>query len=177
MSKIILAGIAIILGSSAFAYTGFGVCNFGNQSVDAVICNEPTVMKETHVAGDIKVTGALHAENISARGIFVTGSVDIKNSQVSGAVNVTGSFSADNVQFAQGIAITSKEVTLNKSKVNGMVTMTSDKSPHLYVCSSEITGSIFFDGAAGVVSVTGDSKIGKVSNGSLIFVKNEECGK
>lgn len=177
MKKIILAGFMMTLLNSAFAYTGFGVCNYGEQSVDSVICNGPTVMKATHVAGDIKVTGALQAENISVRGIYVKGSIDIKNAQVSGIVNVTGPFTVNNVQFAQGIAVTSDQIYLNNSKVNGLVTITSDKSPNLYVCSSEITGAIFFDGAAGVVSVTGDSKIGKVSNGSLIFVKNDECGK
>jgi hypothetical protein len=162
------------LMNSVYAYTGFGVCNYGKESIPSVICYGPTVMKETHVAGDIKVTGSLQAENISTRGIQVEGTVNLSNAQVSGAVNVTGDFSADHVQFAQGVAVTGTQIILSNTKVNGLMTITSDKdSPTLQVlCNSTITGSVLFSGKAGVIQVTDNSSIqGKVVNGSMQFVK------
>lgn len=176
MKRMLLLGSIFVLINSAYAYTGFGVCNYGKESIGSVICYGPTVMKETHVAGDIKVTGSLQAENISVRGVQVEGSLDLKNSQVSGAVNVSGDFSADHVQFAQGVAVSATKIMLNNSKVNGLMTITSTKdSPTLQVqCNSVITGSVLFSGKAGLIQVTGDSLIkGKVVNGSLEFVKRD----
>lgn len=164
----------LILHNSALAYTGFGVCNYGKETIASVICYGPTVLKQTTVSGNIKVTGSLQAENISVQDIVVEGAVDIKNSQVTGSVNIVGSLMSDHVEYKKGVAVTSDKITLNHSTINGLMTVTSQQnSPYLQVqCSSVITGSVFFDGKAGVVQVTGDSIVkGKVVNGSLEFVK------
>lgn len=174
--KFIILGIFILLLSSAYAYTGFGVCNFGKETVDSVICYGPTVMKQTTVQGNIKVTGSLQAENIAVREVLIEGSAHLLESQVSGAVKVAGPLHADRVEFKKGIAIESNDIILNKTKVNGLVVITSSqKNPYLQLqCGSVITGSVLFDGKAGVVQVTGDSIVqGKVINGSMEFVKRD----
>lgn len=174
MKRVILSLFALFLLNSAYAYTGFGVCNYGKETVATVICYGPTVLKQTTVSGNIKVTGSLQAEDISVNDILVEGNVDIKNSAVNGALNVTGSLMSDHVEYKKGIAVNSDQITLNNSKVNGLVTVTStQKPPYLQVqCNSVVTGSVLFDGKAGVVQITGDSIVqGKVVNGSLEFVK------
>lgn len=161
---------------AAQAYTGFGVCNYGKQTIPSVVCYGPTVLKQTTVNGDINISGSLTAENISARSLMIEGDVELKNSQITGTVNITGSLDAEYVQFSQGVAVEADTVILNHSKVNGLMTITSnDKNPYLQLqCGSVITGSVLFDGKAGVVQITGDSLVqGKVVNGSQEFVKRD----
>lgn len=168
-----------LFSCSANAYQTFGVCNYGKQTIDSVVCYGPTVMKSTIVTGDIKVTGSLQAEDLTAKNLLIQGSVDLKNSLIKGSTNAAGYLHADHVEFKQGIAVTSNDIFLNSVKVNGMVTVTSqDKSPYLQLqCGSTITGAVLFDGKAGVVQVTGDSLVqGKVVNGAMEFVKRDCSG-
>jgi hypothetical protein len=174
MKKIIFSIITLTFLNSAHAYTGFGVCNYGKETVDSVICYGPTVLVQTTVTGNIKVTGSLQAENISVKNLVIEGSVDIKNSEVKGTVNIAGALMSDHVEYKKGVAVTSDKITLNNTRVNGLMTVTSKQnSPYLQVqCNSVITGAVLFDGKAGVVQITGDSLVqGKVVNGSLEFVK------
>lgn len=169
--------LVLFSSNMSFAYTGFAVCNYGKQTVDSVICFKPTVMKGTIVKGDIKVTGTLTAENISARNLMVEGNANLSHFFVGGITNVTGNFTADTGEFKNGIAIVGSDITLKDSKVNGMVTITSkDNQPYLRViCGSVITGAVLFDGKAGIVQITGDSLVqGKVVNGAMEFIK-EDC--
>jgi hypothetical protein len=166
--------IAMLLTNTLYAYTGFGVCNFGKEVVEAVICYSPAVLKQTTIKGDIKVTGSLKADSITARGMIIEGNVDIQNSQINGQVNVTGDFYANNVEFKKGVAVTGTDIVLNNSNVNSLMTITSTiKTPYLQVqCGSVISGSVLFSDKAGVVQITGDALVqGKVVNGSLEFVK------
>lgn len=165
--------------ASANAYQGFGVCNYGKQKIDSVVCYGPTVMKATTVNGDVKVTGSLQAENLTAKNLLIQGSVDLKNSLIKGSTNATGALHTDHVEFKQGVAVTGNDIVMSTTKVNGMVTVTSqDKSPYLQLqCGSTITGAVLFDGKAGVVQITGDSLVqGKVVNGSMEFVKRDCSG-
>lgn len=166
--------LLMVLTGPLYALTGFDVCNYGKLTIPFVNCNGPAILKETKVDGDINVTGSLQADSISVKSILVQGSTQISDSQVKGSVNITGDLSADHVLFSQGIAVTSTSAILNHSKVNGLVTMTSDnKNPYLQVlCGSVVTGSVLFDGKPGVVQVSGDSSVqGKIVNGSMEFVK------
>lgn len=174
MTRVLLACFIAFLYSPVFAYTGFGVCNYGKESISSVVCNGPTVLKETTINGDIKITGSLQADSISVKSIMVTGSTQLSWSQVSGTVKIVGALDADHVEFKQGIAVESDSINLDHTKINGLLTVTSSNSnPYVQVtCGSTITGSVFFDGKPGVVQVTGDSIVqGKVVNGSLEFVK------
>jgi hypothetical protein len=153
-----------------------GVCVFGNETVDSVVCYGPTVMKQTIVKGDVKVVGTLRAENISARNIQVQGNAELRNSLISQSAKVVGSLSANNVEFKQGVAVESDSVSLNQTKVNGMVTITSPaNTPYFQVqCNSVVTGAVLFDGKAGVIQITGDSLVqGRVSNGAMERVKRD----
>jgi len=145
-----------------------GVCVFGNETVDSVVCYGPTVMKQTIVKGDIKVVGTLRAENISARNLQVQGAVELRNTLISQTTKITGTLTATNVEFKQGIAVESDSVILINTKVNGMVTITSPiHNPYLQVqCGTVITGAVLFDGKAGVIQQTGGTLIGNISNGS-----------
>lgn len=174
MKKIIGNFLFFIGVSYAYAYTGYGVCDYGKNVVDEVVCYGPTVMKGTTVKGDIKVTGPFQANNISAKNLVIEGPVEISNSQIAGSVKTAGEFSADHVEFKKGVAVTANNVVLNHSVVNGLMTITSNqKTPYLQVqCSSVITGAVLFDGKAGVVQITGESLVkGKVVNGAMEFVK------
>jgi hypothetical protein len=167
--------MAMLITPPAYAYVGFGICNYGKQVVSSVVCYQPAVLKETTINGDIKVTGSLKADLITVHDVQIEGNVEIGNSQVNGDVNVVGSFFADHVAFNKSLAVTGTNIVLNHSKVNGLVIITSDNgTPYLQVqCETVIKGSILFDKKAGVVQITGDSFIqGKVSNGSLEFVKH-----
>lgn len=166
--------LAALISGAAYAYSGFDVCVFGKETLPSVICYGPTVMKQTIVTGNIRVAGSLQADNVSANNLMIDGPLNIKNSYIKGSVNVTGNFFADHVEFKQGLAIAADDIVLSNSKVNGLMTITSkENNPYLQVqCQSLITGSVLFDGKAGVVQVTGDSLVqGKVVNGSLEFVK------
>jgi hypothetical protein len=169
----------LFLTQTAVAGEGSGVCVYGNETVDSVVCYGPTVMKQTIVKGDVKVVGTLRAENISAQHLQVQGNAELRNSVIVQSTKVVGSLLAQNVEFKQGIAVESDRIVLHQSKVNGMVTVTSPvKTPYLQVgCGSVITGAIFFDGKAGVVQMTGDSlvKQDKVSNGAMQHVE-DDCG-
>lgn len=174
--KSLLLCLSLLSVTAAFAYQEFGVCNYGKQTLDTVVCYGPTVMKSTTVTGDIKVTGSLQASDVNAINLLIQGATDLKNSIVRGSSVITGSFHADHVEFKRGISVTGNDLVLSSTKVNGMVTVTSpDKSPYVQVqCGSTITGSILFDGKAGTVQITGDSLVqGKVLNGALEFVKRD----
>jgi hypothetical protein len=158
----------------AHAYSGFGVCNHGKETLDSVLCNGPTVLKETMINGSMNITGTLHADGISVADMTILGAADISNSEVNGKVKVVGALNADHVKFKRGIAIESHNILLNHTVVNGTVIVTSkENTPYVQVqCSSVVKGSVFFDGKAGVVQVTGDSLVqGKIVNGSTEFVK------
>lgn len=177
MKNFLLTSLALILINPAYAVTGFDVCNFGKEQVPAVMCNGPTVMKQTTVAGDIKVTGSLQADMITVQSILVQGSTQISNSQVSGSVNVTGNFNADHVEFKRGIAIQSDNIILNSTKVNGLVTISSpNKTPYLQIqCGSQVTGAVLFDGKPGIVQITANDSVikGKIVNGSSQYVEKK----
>ncbi len=180
MMKGLLTGFGILLmTSAAYAYTGLGECNYGKEVVPAVICYGPAVMKQTTVNGDIKVTGTLRAENITVHNMVIQGDVVLLNSAVTGTVNATGHVQADQVEFKKGVAIVGDNIILNNSKVNGLITITSSlNTPYLQLqCGSVVTGSVLFDGKAGVIQITGDSLVqGKIVNGSMEFVKRKCAG-
>lgn len=174
MRHFLLVSFAMILINSAYAITGLNVCNYGKEDVSSVVCNGPTIMKQTTVNGDVNVTGSLQADMIFVKSVIVKGSTQLSNSRVSGSVNIVGDLDADNIAFAQGIAVQSDNIILNHTKVNGLVTITSpDKTPYLQIqCSSEVTGSILFDGKPGVVQITSDDSVirGKIINGSTEYM-------
>lgn len=158
------------------AYTGFGICNFGKETVPTVVCYGPTVLKDTTVSGDMKVAGPLTAENISAISVTVTGSADITNSTIKGPVTVTGSLNADNVTFQQDLTLNAEQVHFNHVKIKGSVLISSgDKTPYLVMeCGTSIKGTLTFQGKAGVIQITDDSIAqGKVTNGAMIFIKKK----
>lgn len=174
--KLVYGLITLLFATPLYAYTGFDVCNFGQEELDSVICYRPAVLKQTIVKGGIKVTGSLKADDITAQDLLIEGNVDIQNSRITGQVKVTGDFYANNVEFKKGVAVTGTDIVLNHSNVEGLMTITSTiKPPYVQVqCGSVIAGSVLFSDKAGVVQITGDALVqGKVVNGSLEFVKRK----
>lgn len=167
--------VSSLMISTANAYTGFGICNFGDETVSAVICEGPSVLKGTTVLGDLRVTGPLTAEKVSAQSLTITGSVDVQNSKVTGNVNVTGNFRANGVEFRKGLNLTSDSVLLHKVKVKGSVAIhSSSNTPYLTMECTSIRGDVTFTGKAGILKITDDSVVqGKVINGSMIFLKSK----
>lgn len=164
----------IFMISAAHAYTGFGICNFGKETVSAVVCYGPAVLKDTTVTGDVKVAGPLRAANVTMGAMSITGTADIQDSTVGGLADVIGSLNANRVTFKKSLTVTSNSVVLSHTTVNGEVTISSKSSkPYLKMqCGSTITGALTFDGAEGVVQITDDSIIqGKIINGTIEFVK------
>lgn len=176
MRRYFLLFVALTNIHAAYAYSGFGVCNHGKETVASVICNGPTVLKQTQITGDIDITGTLEAEGISVTAMTVMGSADLSASTVRGAVKVAGDLTADHVEFKKGVAVQSDKIMLNHSTVNGLLIITSEqKTPYVQLqCGTDVKGSVMFDGKAGVVQVTGDSIVrGKIVNGSTVFVKRD----
>lgn len=164
----------LLLASTANAYVGFGVCNFGKEVVPSVVCYGPAVLKQTTIQGDMKIAGSLSAENITVGAMTVSGDTDIANSTVNGASDITGALHSDHTNFGKGINIQGEDVLLNHSVIKGSMTISSsNNTPYLKIqCSSAITGTVVFDGKPGVIQITGDSAVqGKVTNGAMEFVK------
>jgi hypothetical protein len=168
------AMIAVLMTAEASAYTGFGICNFGKETVSSVICYGPAVLKDTIVSGDVKVTGPLKAFNVTIGSMDITGTADIQNSTVKGPTIVTGYLTATKVDFQKGLTVTGNEVLLSGSTVKGPITITSQPDkPYLKVqCGASITGDVTFVGTEGVIQITDDSGLaGKIKNGQMEFVK------
>jgi len=168
--------ILSIASNSLYAYSGFSVCNHGNETLSSVMCDGPSVLKQTQITGDMNIAGTLQADGISVTSMKVIGETRIANATVRGSVNVVGDLSASHVVFSKGIAIQSNNILLNHTTVDGLVIVTSpDKTPYVQIqCGSDVKGSVMFDGKAGVVQITGDSILrGKVVNGSTEFVKRD----
>lgn len=164
----------LLVAASANAYVGFGVCNFGKETVPSVVCYGPTVLKETTVQGDTKIAGSLNADGITTNAMIVDGAVDVSNSTVNGKTEVVGALHASTTNFQKEIKASTSDMTLDHSVVRGSVTISSSSTtPYLRLqCSSAITGTVTFDGKPGVVQITGDSAVqGKVNNGVMEFVK------
>lgn len=173
MKRFLLA-LLLTHSISVFAYSGFGVCNHGKETLANVTCDGPSVLKQTMVNGNIEIAGTLHAEGISASAITVLGGAELANANINGQAKIVGALNADNTVFKKGVAVESDQIILNHTVINGNLIVTSkDKTPYVQLqCSSVIKGFILFDGKAGILQVTGDSLAqGKIQNGSTEFVK------
>lgn len=158
----------------AFAYEAYGICNHGKENLSTVVCYGPTVLKETTVAGEIKVTGPLRAYDVTSGGVNVVGSVSLEKSMVKGRVVIVGPFSAQQTDFVGDMDMTSNEAVLSQTKVRGSIVLHSSQTePHLKLqCGTIVTGSVTFADKPGIVEVTDDSIVqGKVVNGDIAFVK------
>jgi cytoskeletal protein CcmA (bactofilin family) len=172
----IMLGMAMFFYSlpPLFAYSGFGVCNHGKETLPSVICDGPAVLKQTTITGNMNVTGKLYAEGLSVSSMTVLGDAELSDSEVNGEVKIVGNLKANQVNFKKGVAVESDKILLNHSVVNGTLIITSAQAtPYVQLqCSSAVKGAVFFDGKAGIVQVTGDSAVqGKIINGSTEFVK------
>ena len=68
---ILVAAASALLTSSVYAYTGFGICNFGKQTVSDIICYGPVILKDTAVTGAMKVAGFVKASGVTAGAMTV----------------------------------------------------------------------------------------------------------
>lgn len=176
MKGLALLVLYIAFMSIACADSSFGMCNFGKQTVSEVVCDGPALLKGTTVSGDVKVAGAMRASNVTMRALKIAGSTELDNATVNGTVDVTGKFQANGVDFKQALNLTTDQVLLDNSTVQGSVTITSSSTkPYLKLqCNSTVTGSVTFNGMAGVAQVTEDSIIqGKIINGTMEFVQKQ----
>jgi len=171
-----IAVVAMCVTSSAGAYTGFGVCNFGKQTVSDVICYGPVILKDTTISGDMKVAGSVKAAGVTIGSMTVAGSVTMESSRVNGVVNIVGSLNTNGVEFVKDLMITSSMVTLTNTKLDGSIKITSEQvKPTLVMqCGTVITGNVTFDSKAGLVQMTDDSSVqGKIVNGTQEFLQKK----
>ncbi len=177
MKAVICLVITCLFGfTNAYAYTGFDICNFGNEKVDTIICYGPAVLKDTTIAGDVKVAGPLKANNISAGAMHIAGSATVQQSKVLGPADISGPLYAEKVTFEKGLNVSANSVTLHGTRVKGSMVITSQATkPYLKMeCGSIITGGVTFDGMEGVIQVTDDSMVqGKIVNGTLEFIRKK----
>lgn len=176
MLYIRLIGILLTAFSAsvAQAYVGFGVCNFGDQKVDSVVCYGPAVLKQTTIAGDLKVAGTLDAQHITVQGMSVEGAANISDSDVGGAVSISGDLNSNQVNFQKDLDVTGDNISLSHTTIRGSMTVHSkSKSPYVVMqCGTVIRGTVVFADKAGVIQITGDSIVaGKIKNGSMEFIK------
>lgn len=175
MRKVLCVIVFIFLSiSCAYAYTGFGICNFGKGRIDYIICYGPTVLNETVVKEYVKVAGPLNARKSVLGSVLVTGAAYLEDTIVKGPVKVVGKVVANRVTFTGNLDITSNTTLLNHSMVNGSIVVNSEKEGAFLAlqCGTQISGSIKFKGAKGLIKTSGDSIVhGKVENASTEFVQ------
>ncbi len=165
---------ALFATATAQAYVGFGVCNFGDQKVDSVVCYGPAVLKQTSIAGDLKVAGTLDAQRITAQAMNVEGAAKISDSDIAGPASVNGNLTATQVNFQKDVNVTGTNIFFSRTSIKGTVTVNSTSSaPYVVMqCGTIVRGTVIFAGKAGVVQITGDSIVaGKIKNGSMEFIK------
>jgi len=179
MNRFMYALLCCLLGlmnGYAYAYTGFDICNYGNEKVAVVICYGPAVLKDTTVEGDLKVAGPLKASNISAGAMHVAGSANMLGSKVTGPAEVSGPLYAEKVTFEKDLNVSANTVTLHATMVKGSMVISSQATkPYLKMeCGSVISGTVTFDGMEGIVQVTDDSMVqGKIINGTMEFIRKK----
>lgn len=169
-----LLAALFFISENALAYTGFDICNHGKEEVPSVICQGPSVLKDTIVKGNINVVGPLTAVNVTAASVEIVGNTDLQNTKIGGDVSITGNLKANNVVFEKNVTIVANTIFLHGTRVKGAMTISSTSAnPELTMeCGSVILGTLTFAGKAGVIKITDDSVVkGKITNGSMIFVK------
>ncbi len=169
----LLATLFFISGN-VLAYTGFDICNHGKEEVPSVICQGPSVLKDTTVKGNINVVGPLTAVNVTAAAVEIVGNTDLQNTKIGGPVSIKGNLKANNVVFEKDVNIEANTISLHGTRIKGSMTISStNANPELTMeCSSVILGTLTFVGKAGVIRITDDSVVkGKITNGSMIFEK------
>ncbi len=162
--------------SNAFANDHFGVCYYGNQTVDHIVCTGPTVVNEVTVKTNMNVAGSLRANKCTVGTLTINGSVTMNDSTIKGATTIVGELNATGVKFNDNVSITAKQARLNHVTINGSITMIStDPKPVLLVqCGTLITGSVIFKGTKGWVQMSNDALVqGKVENATIEFVSRQ----
>lgn len=170
--------LAAILASTspAYAYVGFGICNFGAETVASVLCYGPTILNATTVTSNVKVSGPLSANKSSTGSVTIRGRVNLKDSTIKGKVDIKGNLSAHRVKFENDIFISSNQTLISNSTVNGSIVINSkdSKSYLILQCGTKVAGSITFNGDKGWIQISDDSVIkGQVINATIEFIKRQ----
>lgn len=155
----------------------FGVCYYGNQTVDHIVCTGPTVVSEVTVKSGMNVSGSLHASKMTAGSLTINGAATISEATIKGMTTMVGELTATRTTFNNNLTITANHARLDKVTVNGTLTLiSSDAKPVLVLqCGTLITGSVIFKGTKGWVQMSNDTQVqGKVENATIEFV-GKEC--
>jgi hypothetical protein len=174
MMKRILIALACLTAWQAHAYTGFGICNFGKETVDKIICYGPTVLKATTILGDVKIAGSFKAFDVIMGPLTVAGAASVQNSTIKGDANITGDFQGSKVTIDRDLMVIGNRASLEHSNVKGAISITSTAAkPQLVLtCGTTVKGSVVFTRQEGVIQITDDSLIeGGVKNGQMEFIK------
>ncbi len=167
-------GFLLILCFMTAAQAGFGVCEYGKQTISSLICYGPAVLKKTQVAGNTQVFGPLKATDASLDVVQVKGIIELKNSKINGPLSLVGFLTAEHSIFTKDITLISNQAIFRSSLINGSITMASKRTqPVLNLfCRTEVTGSVVFPQKAGVVRMTKDSILrGQITNGRIEMVE------
>jgi hypothetical protein len=157
-----------------YAYKGFGICSYGKEKLNSIVCSGPTVLNATIVLNDLKVVGSLDANKASAGNVTIEGSAYMKDSTIRGPLNVDGKLTAYGGNFQNNIFISADQVLLSHSMVAGSIVITSKSTkPTITIqCDSQINGSVVFNGTKGWVQITDDSMIrGRIINATMEFIR------
>jgi hypothetical protein len=176
MYRAISGLLILMMPIMSLGYEGYNICNFGKQSIPSIVCQGPTVMKETKVSGNVNVVGTLNAISVQMGALNVTGRAELYDAEVNGQATVSGSLKATNADFKQNLTVTGDQIVLNHVKIKGSVSVyTKDHTPHIsMVCGTVVSQAVEFYGKAGIIEITDDSVIqGKIKNGSMIFIKQK----
>lgn len=168
---VLLAFLSCVVTSSfALAYTGYGVCEFGKETVNNAKCFGPTKLAQTTVKGTVTVAGPLQASDSMMDGVDVKGMARMTGSNVAGNTTIAGVLAADHSKFAGDLLITSGKALFSASLIKGSITMESlHRTPMLELrCGTKVTGDVIFKGMSGVIKKSADSIVsGKVTNGTI----------
>lgn len=164
----------IALFSTASAYVGFDVCNYGDEKHDSVVCYGPSVFSGTVINGHVKVAGSLNAKHVKLGTVEIIGTVEINDAEIKGDAEMTGSLNANKANFEKNIKLTAAYAQFKASTVKGNITVYSGKNKPIItvVCGTTVKGGVTFADEAGVIRLSSDSIIeGKLTNGKIETIK------
>ncbi len=164
-----LAILAVALPLIASAQPMVSSCQYGNQTVNDVLCYGPADLEGTNVTGNVTVFGPLIIHNATINNLTVMGELKSADSTIKGPVSVYGPIFSNASTFEKDVFSATNYMQMNGSKINGNVTIKSSSQQGVLDMSnaSSISGNVDFSEQSGVAELDSSSHIaGNIINGT-----------
>lgn len=165
----VVVGDLSVSGSAHIVKSTVGLAGF----------NGSTIVKETIFTRDVKANGSFKAKASLFKGnVIVRGKTDLEDCVLEKSAEFYGKVEGDKIQFKGDVKAYSSRVDLEECDLKNLtvvVTKNSDRTPEVKLEDSVVSGDIVFADKAGVVLMSGTSKvIGDVKNGKIVKEKKSK---